>query len=173
MDYKYIEQLMERYWNGATTTEEEAILRAFFSQPDVPAHLAAFRDWFVYAQEQASLGLDEAFDRRLLAAIDSDAAAAPAVKARPLTLTRRLRPFYNAAAAVAVVMLVGLAAQRSFQKENNGWDYNSANYTDTYNNPQTALDETMQTLKAVQEGLRTAAADSTDNGRQTEKAFEK
>ena len=27
MDYKYIEQLLERYWNGETTVEEEDILR--------------------------------------------------------------------------------------------------------------------------------------------------
>ena len=34
MDYKYIEQLLERYWEGETTLQEEAILRAFFSQED-------------------------------------------------------------------------------------------------------------------------------------------
>ena len=30
MDYKYIEQLLERYWEGETTLQEEAILRTFF-----------------------------------------------------------------------------------------------------------------------------------------------
>ena len=32
MDYKYIEQLLERYWQGETSLQEEAILRSFFSQ---------------------------------------------------------------------------------------------------------------------------------------------
>ena len=32
MDYKYIEQLLERYWKCETTLEEEEILRMFFSQ---------------------------------------------------------------------------------------------------------------------------------------------
>ena len=29
MDYKYIEQLLERYWQGETTLQEENILRSF------------------------------------------------------------------------------------------------------------------------------------------------
>ena len=36
MDYKYIEQLMERYWNAETSLEEESILRSFFSQENNP-----------------------------------------------------------------------------------------------------------------------------------------
>ena len=39
MDYRYIEQLMERYWEGETTLQEESILRTFFSQPDIPENL--------------------------------------------------------------------------------------------------------------------------------------
>ena len=39
MDYKYIEQLLERYWNCETSLEEEAILRMFFSQDDIPAEI--------------------------------------------------------------------------------------------------------------------------------------
>ena len=30
MDYKYIEQLIERYWECETSQQEEDILRAFF-----------------------------------------------------------------------------------------------------------------------------------------------
>lgn len=36
MDYKYINQLLERYWRCETSLEEEDILRSFFSQKDVP-----------------------------------------------------------------------------------------------------------------------------------------
>ena len=39
MDYKYIEQLLERYFNAETSLEEESILRTFFSQTDVPAEM--------------------------------------------------------------------------------------------------------------------------------------
>ena len=46
MDYKYIEQLLERYWDCETTNEEESILRTFFSQKDVPARLLKYRSLF-------------------------------------------------------------------------------------------------------------------------------
>jgi len=39
MDYKYITQLLERYWNCTTSLEEEQILKAFFSQDDIPVEL--------------------------------------------------------------------------------------------------------------------------------------
>ena len=39
MDYKYIEQLLERYWQCETSLEEEQILQAFFRQEDIPVHL--------------------------------------------------------------------------------------------------------------------------------------
>ena len=46
MDYKYIEQLLERYWEGETTLQEEAILRTFFNQEDVPAGLMKYKSFF-------------------------------------------------------------------------------------------------------------------------------
>ena len=68
MDYKYIEQLLERYWQCETTLQEEAILRTFFSQPeaaDIPENLRKYRDLFVCETErEAPLGDD--FDTRIL-----------------------------------------------------------------------------------------------------------
>ena len=43
MDYKDIEQLLERYWQCETSIEEEATLRDFFSKEDVPAHLLRYK----------------------------------------------------------------------------------------------------------------------------------
>ena len=52
MDYKYIEQLLERYWEGETTLQEEAILRTFFSQPDMPDHLRKYQPLFSMEKEE-------------------------------------------------------------------------------------------------------------------------
>ena len=52
MDYKYIKQLLERYWRCETSLEEEEILRTFFSQKDVPGELASYKSLFEYEQSE-------------------------------------------------------------------------------------------------------------------------
>lgn len=41
-----IEALLEKYFDGATSCEEERRLRVFFAGPDVPPHLAPYRALF-------------------------------------------------------------------------------------------------------------------------------
>lgn len=109
MDFKYIEQLLERYWQCETSLEEEAQLRAFFAGNDVPEHLLRYKDLFVYQQLQQEEHLGEDFDACVLAKIE-----APVVKAKRLTLTARFMPLFKAAAVVAVVLSLGNAMQHSF-----------------------------------------------------------
>ena len=106
MDFKYIEQLLERYWQCETSLEEEAQLRTFFTEEDVPEHLSRYKDLFVYQQLQQEEHLGADFDARVLAEIE-----APVVKARRMTLTA---PLFKAAAAVAVVLSLGNVMQHSF-----------------------------------------------------------
>ena len=104
MDYRYIEQLMERYWEGETTLQEEAILRTFFSQPDIPENLRKFQPLFICElQKEEPLGED--FDARILEQIGE----APVAKV--VSLKNRLMPLFKAAAIVAIVLTLGNAAQ--------------------------------------------------------------
>lgn len=114
MDYKYIEQLLERYFQCETTLKEEEILKAFFAQEDVPVWLLKYRDVFNSQRVKAKLGKD--FDERLLALIDGETAT---VKARTVTLTQRLMPLFKAAAIVAIILTLGNAAQAPWDR---GWD---------------------------------------------------
>lgn len=111
MDYKYIEQLLERYWLCETSLEEERILRTFFSQENVPVRLMPYKDLFTY--ERQSLEderLDEDFDRRMLEMVGEDT-----VKARTISLTERLKPLFKAAAIVAIFLTLGNAMQVAMQ----------------------------------------------------------
>ncbi|SET20301.1 pyruvate ferredoxin oxidoreductase [Prevotella sp. kh1p2] len=114
MDYKYIKQLLQRYWQGDTSLEEEEILRMFFSQKDVPAELRSYRELFAYQQSEVKEDvLDEAFDARITALIEEPAP----VKARLVTLPQRLRPLFKAAAVVAILLTLGNAMQVPFGQD--------------------------------------------------------
>ena len=112
MDYKYIEQLLERYWQGETTLQEETILKTFFSQPDIPEDLRKYSALFTYEAEKAE-GLGDDFDARMLEMTGE------APKAKTVTLTSRLMPLFKAAAIVAIVLTLGNAAQAPW---NYGWE---------------------------------------------------
>lgn len=114
MDYKYIEQLLERYWECQTTLEEEGILQMFFAQDSVPAHLLPYRVLFIAEREerrQTRLGKD--FDERLMRLAEQDAP----VKAVSISLSQRLRPFFRAAAVIAIILTLGSAVQRALEPD--------------------------------------------------------
>ena len=113
MDYKYIEQLLERYWQCETTLQEEAILRNFFSQDDVPAELRQYKVLFAIQQQEPALGDD--FDARILAMVDLEEKP----KAKVVNFTQRLMPLFRAAAVVAIILTLGNAAQAPWDR---GWD---------------------------------------------------
>ncbi|MDE6003404.1 MAG: pyruvate ferredoxin oxidoreductase [Prevotella sp.] len=120
MDYKYIEQLMERYWNAETSLEEESILRAFFSQENIPAEMVQWKSLFRAEVEEPHLGDD--FDARILAMIQDEQPAVEAtkvVKAQQVQLNQRLMPLFKAAAVVAIILTLGGALQAPWDKS---WD---------------------------------------------------
>ena len=152
MDYKYIEQLLERYWEAQTTTEEEQLLRDFFRQEQLPAHLEHLRPLFAYEDEAQKMTLGTDFDTKVLTRIGENS-----VQARRNTITLRLRPFYRAAAAIAIIFTLGLAAQHTFEQTEQAQEepnYNYASYKDTYTDPQVAYEQLSSALETVSGGLR-------------------
>lgn len=118
MDYKYINQLLERYWNGETSLEEENILRTFFSQDELPAELKPYKSLFTYELSEAkNETLGEDFDQKMMALIEDEYTKEPN-KAKVVSLTERLKPLFKAAAVVAIFLTLGNAAQVPFQDNN-------------------------------------------------------
>ncbi len=120
MDYKYIEQLMERYWNAETSLEEESILRTFFSQENIPAEMEQWKPLFTAEAEAPTLSDD--FDARMLSMIQDEESAKEnnvVVKAQEISLTQRLMPLFKAAAVVAIILTLGGALQAPWD---NSWN---------------------------------------------------
>ena len=117
MDYKYINQLLERYWKCETSLEEENILRTFFSQDELPAELEPYKSLFAYElSETKNEALGEEFDQKMMAMIEDEYTKEPN-KAKVVSLTERLKPLFKAAAVVAIVLTLGNAAQVPFQND--------------------------------------------------------
>ena len=117
MDYKYINQLLDRYWKGETSLEEEEILRAFFSQDELPAELKPYQALFSYEMGEAKQEpLGDDFDQKMMAMIEDEYTKEPN-KAKVVSLTERLKPLFKAAAVVAIILTLGNAAQVPFQQD--------------------------------------------------------
>lgn len=156
MDYKYIEQLLERYFNAETSLEEEQILRTFFSQENIPAELLQWRALFTTEAEE-TLGDD--FDARMMAMIAETSAESSStaddntvVKARVITLKQRLMPLFKAAAVVAIILTLGGALQAPFDS--------SWNATDGYADYQQQLDSVAAVSPVQAENVSETPADS-------------
>ena len=149
MDYKYIEQLLERYWAAETSLEEESILRTFFSQKDIPAEMEHLRPLFT--DDAVGQTLDDDFDARILQAIGEPLTSKEVVKAREVTLTQRLMPLFKAAAIIAIILTLGGALQAP-------WD-------NTWNTPEdyAAIQQvdTMNVIPVQAENISATASDST------------
>ena len=66
MDYKYIEQLLDRYFEGETTLQEEQILKTFYAQEsdDMPENLGRYAALFSELNQCPTLDGD--FEERML-----------------------------------------------------------------------------------------------------------
>lgn len=153
MDYKYIEQLTERYFQCETTLQEEQILKAFFAQDEqeLPQELSQYKPLFAAMQPEEQLGDD--FDARLLALTEEPRV----VKARTISLAERLQPLMRAAAVVAVVLTLANAIDHAVSNGQPLTDeINYAAYKDTYDDPSMAYDQVEDALMLISEGFSQA-----------------
>ncbi len=173
MDYKYIEQLLDRYWEAETTLEEERVLKAFFAQSEVPAHLLPLRSLFEEQKTLANATLSDDFESKLLQKVDAmnGATATPkatTVKAFRPTLVQRLRPLYNAAATIALFLLVGGAVQHSFDATEPTWQIGTTTPQGAPVADADSIRESLKTLRYV--GSEAPTATAKDSAKVTQKA---
>jgi hypothetical protein len=141
MDYKYIEQLLDRYWQCETSLEEEQILRTFFSQENVPVSLLPYKDLFTYEHVDVTENiLGEDFDRQMLEMVGE---VAP-VKAVTISITQRLKPLFKAAAIVAIILTLGNAMQVAMQPNEPENIAETTQYTSSDDGVSVAVVDTMR-----------------------------
>lgn len=68
MDIKRIQKLIDLYWDGQTTINEEKEIYFFFTDNDnLPQDIEKWRGWFICKGIVNEVELDETFDSRMLA----------------------------------------------------------------------------------------------------------
>jgi hypothetical protein len=105
MNTSVIETLLEKFYEGDTSLQEEKELREFFMQPDVPAHLMHHKqlfDFFEGEGRQEITGRD--FDRKLSARLSVEPAETKIV---PIYSARQ-RFMYFTGIAASFLILAGL-----------------------------------------------------------------
>ena len=156
MDYKYIECLIERYFNCETTSHEENILRSFFMQDTVPAHLEQYKPMFQAMADEAEIELPEDFDAKLNERINSlEHKKTPVpVKMRISRFNRAMGPFYKAVASVALIITVGVTSSIYWNsQEPEPVKYNYSKYQDTYSDPEVAYEQVSTALNTLSDVL--------------------
>ncbi len=155
MDYKYIENLVERYFDCQTNLQEEEILKSFFNQQDIPASLEQYKPLFSTLAQEQSVELPADFDAKLMQRLN--VADRPVVAKRSSWLGRlnsSLVPFYKAVASVALVITVGVAASSYWNsRDPEPVNYNYSGYHDTYSDPQVAYSQVRGALQDLSDVL--------------------
>ncbi len=147
MDFKYIEALLDRYWEGETSLQEEEELRFFFTgHNDLPVHLKKYKSLFVYQVLAKQEELDDAFDEKLLALIK-----APVVKAEKITFFMRMKPFLKAVAMITAVLAISNVTQ--YIVKGGKSDYNYDNYVETYDDPEVAYEQLSVAFRMLSEEI--------------------
>ena len=139
MDLKKIKALLERYYEGESTLNEEKILRDYFSNKIIDDELIAEKDIFLYQiHENDELNKIPDISSKIWNTLNKKEVDKTKVK-------RNLGLIYLRIAA-SIIILVG----SFFLLKNQVFDENrNIQFTDTYDNPEIAYQQAKETLLYV------------------------
>ncbi len=140
-----IKLLLEKFYEGETTLEEEFLLTEFFEQSEAPREMFAEAAQFKFYTEEAAItatGTD--FESRLIASIE---------QYEMQRKIKKSRKYYYSSAAAAV--LVALTIYLSLFRSTNDFD----NYIHNESDPEVAYYETARALQLISENMEQATRD--------------
>jgi hypothetical protein len=142
MEYNKIRELLEKYWEGESSLEDEEMLRSFYAaeHTNLPADLLEAQPLFRYFKEEAN---------RMLPAL-------PEIKTVIAQLPPIIRPkLYEHWMKYAAVFLIAVGlgyAGRQYQEKQHRMDVVLAQ-KDTYDDPEKAFAATQKALRLLAKNL--------------------
>ena len=91
-----LKQLVEKFFDGETTVEEEKVLRAYFAKENVPRQFVDVKSYFMALEKESEPVLEEDFDQHLFEKMEGDT-----------TRERKIKQWaYSIMATAAAVLLL-------------------------------------------------------------------
>jgi hypothetical protein len=133
MNSEEIKRLLEKYYEGDSTSQEELLLKKFFSEEDVPGDLNDEKEIFMYYRQSSQIPEPSAdFEDRIVSAINAEDGDIVRIKRRRLYVT-----------------LSGIAAGLLILAGSYFFFTGRSEPRDTYSDPELAYAETMKILYNV------------------------
>ena len=148
-DLKRIEEILEKYYRGETTTGEENSLRTFFSGTEIPEHLKTEARLFTHFTREKDNTLTGEMEKRLGSMISGS-------ETRTLAMGINRR-FYWISAAAVILILLGLFLDTQIRR-------NSilVGRQDTFEDPYLAYVEAKKVLYLMSDKMNIYIADIQD-----------
>ncbi|MFP4472053.1 MAG: hypothetical protein ACLFPE_15330 [Bacteroidales bacterium] len=134
MNINEIEILLHKYFEGISTTDEEKILKGYFSSEEVAPHLDHYRAMFGYFESEKQHRLGDEFDAEIMQRINQ----APAVS---FYRTNRFWYYFTGvAASLLFIMALLIESQQTGNNQNlAGTDYTREEAQQAYHQTRIAL----------------------------------
>lgn len=102
MNIRQIEILIDKYFEGQTSLEEEKAIRDFLLKKDVPEKFKWLRDYFVYTEESAGqVSVSEGFDEKILGHLEES-------EKKERSSSRKLYLYVVSGVAASILLVIGL-----------------------------------------------------------------
>lgn len=144
MDLNRVDILLERYWNCASTIEEENELRTLLTTEPIPQELEDSAALFKYYELQRKATLDAKFDQAIIDKIKDQ--KSPVIK----KLNTGLQNYIRVAAAVLVIIAASLVFRMEIWQ---GERPSNLLVEDTYKTPEEAYEETKRAFLLIAEKM--------------------
>jgi len=131
MTTEQIKQLLEKYWAGDTSLDEERALKTFFSGDAVPEELTKYRSLFLWKTKQMQVK-----DNRTL----------------KMPADNQWYSILKIAASILLILTMGIGIYTHYQQEK---DMDRI-FSETYSNPEDALKETKIVIGKISSALNMA-----------------
>ena len=146
MEHNNIGDLLEKYWEGSSSLQEEQELKDYFAKEQVKPELKEHQPYFRSLEQASHNQLSDDFDERLFAKID-------ALEDTPAAGTGRVISFPRLAryAAAAVIVLATMFGIRQYLQPT---EVNPVLAAHEVEDPEEALEHTLEALRLLGANLK-------------------